>query len=48
VEVGSDQLEHLDALLEALWKVMPKQLVEIYEKIDPTMKGGRILMKKKK
>jgi HEPN domain-containing protein len=47
VEVGSDQLESLGALLDALWKVMPKELVETYEKIDPTKKGGRILMKKK-
>lgn len=47
VEVGSDQLEPLDALLDALWKAMPKELVETYEKIDRTKKGGRILMKKK-
>ncbi len=47
VEVGSDQLGHLDALLEALWEAMPKELVEKYEKIDRTRKGGRVLMKKK-
>ena len=47
VEVGSDQLKQLDALLDGLWKAMPKELVETYEKIDRTRKGGRILMKKK-
>ena len=33
VEVGSDQLEHLEALLEALWKTIPKELVETYENV---------------
>ncbi len=47
VEVGSDQLEPLDALLDALWKAMPKELVERYEKLDRTKKGGRVLMKRK-
>ena len=47
VEVGSDQLTPLDALLHRLWKAMPKELVETYEKIDRTKKGGRVLMKKR-
>jgi HEPN domain len=47
VEVGSDQLALLDVLLDALWKAMPSELIETYEKIDLTKKGGRILMKKK-
>lgn len=47
IEVGSDQLKQLDALLEALWKSLPEQLVESYEKLDRTTKGGRVLMQKK-
>ncbi len=47
VEVGSDQLKHLNALLDALWAKMPKELVETYKKIDRTRKGGRVLMRKK-
>jgi len=47
VEVGSDHLELLNAFLGALWNAMPEELVESYEKIDHTKKGGRILMKKK-
>jgi HEPN domain-containing protein len=46
VEVGSDQLKHLDALLHALWEKMPEELTRAYEKIDGTQKGGRRLMKK--
>lgn len=47
IEVGSDQLDSLDVLLNALWKAMPKELVEIYENLDHTKKGGRVLMKRK-
>lgn len=47
VEVGSDQLTHFDALLNALWDKSPKELIDTYEKLDPTRKGGRVLMKKK-
>lgn len=47
VEVGSDQLPQFDALLDALWQSFPNELVEIYNKIDPTRKGGRRLMEKK-
>lgn len=47
VEVGSDHLNQLDALLDALWKQFPKELIETYEKINRTKKGGRVLMQKK-
>jgi len=47
VEVGSDMLEAFDRLLDSLWRVLPKEIVEIYNNIDPTRKGGRILMEKK-
>jgi len=47
IEVGSDQLEPLDALLDALWEAMPKQLIETYEKIDRANKGGRVLMERR-
>lgn len=47
VEVGSDQLAHFDALLDALWEKSPKDLKDAYEKLDPTRKGGRVLMKRK-
>jgi HEPN domain-containing protein len=46
VEIGSEHLERLDALLHALWESMPKVLVDIYKGIDRTKKGGRVLMKK--
>ena len=46
VEIGSEHLEHLDVLLDALWGSMPTELVGIYEGIDRTKKGGRVLMKK--
>jgi len=47
VEVGSDQLEQFDTFLEALWQKFPKELIEIYQKLDHTKKGGRVLMRKK-
>lgn len=47
VEVGTEHLEHLDSLHKALWGSMPEELRETYEKIDPTRKGGRVLMEKK-
>lgn len=47
VEVGSNHLNQLDALLDELWRQFPKELIETYEKIDRTKKGGRVLMRKK-
>lgn len=47
VEVGSDQLDLLNAFLDSLWVAMPGELTESYEKINLTMKGGRVLMRKK-
>lgn len=48
VEVGSEQLKHIDALLDALWEKMPRELIATYEGIDRTRKGGRVLMRKRK
>ena len=47
VEVGSDQLPNLEKLLSKLWDLMPSELKESFTNIDPTKKGGRVLMKKK-
>lgn len=45
IEVGTEQLKPFDALLDSLWAEMPKELVETYEKINLSKKGGRTLMK---
>lgn len=47
VEVGSDQLPQFDALLDAIWKSFPTELVEIYKRLDASRKAGRVLMEKK-
>lgn len=47
VEVGSDQLPQFDALMHAIWQSFPTELVEIYMRLDPSRKAGRVLMEKK-
>jgi hypothetical protein len=37
----------LKGFTDALWVAMPSELTESYEKIGLTMKGGRVLMRKK-
>ncbi len=47
IEVGSDHLPQLEELIAALWQVFPQDLIDIYNSIDQTKKGGRVLMSKK-
>ena len=47
VEVGSDHLEKFNNFLDDLWAKLPSEMVEVYEKLDRTRKGGRVLMRKK-
>jgi len=47
VEVGSDMLTIFDNFLESLWRNLPDEMIDIYNRIDPTKKGGRVLMQKK-
>ena len=46
IEVGSDMLSQFKGLLESLWQVFPEKIIEIYSRIDPTKKAGRVLMEK--
>jgi hypothetical protein len=47
VEVGGDTLIAFNNLLDSLWDLFPEEIIEIYEKLDPTKKGGRVLMARK-
>ena len=46
-EVGSDDWESVDSLLNTIWEQTPKSFDEYFETIDPTRKGGRVLMKRR-
>jgi hypothetical protein len=46
IEIGLDTLNTFDKLLDSLWKLFPDELIDICNKIDPTKKGGRVLMAK--
>jgi HEPN domain-containing protein len=46
VDIGSEHVTKIDALVEALWKRMPDSLLLAYDSIDPLKKGGRVLMKR--
>jgi HEPN domain-containing protein len=48
IEVGSDMLAQFNELLASFWQLFPDEIVEIYNRISPTKKGGRILMEKKR
>ena len=47
VEIGTDDWMNIDELIDSLWDQMPSELLSILYEIDPTKKGGRVLMKKK-
>lgn len=47
IEVGSDMVKQFEELLDSLWQLLPDEMIEIYNRLDPTKKGGRILMEKK-
>ena len=46
-EVGFDDSEIIDSLLNRIWEQMPETFDGYFEAIDPTRKCGRILMKRK-
>ncbi len=45
-EVGSDDWESVDSLLKTILEQTPESFDEYVETIDPTRKGGRVLMKR--
>jgi HEPN domain-containing protein len=47
IEVGSEMLEQFEGLLESIWQFLPDEMVNIYESMNPTKKGGRVLMERK-
>jgi len=47
IEVGSDMLMQFEKLLNSLWQLLPDEMIDIYNRIDQTKKGGRVLMQKK-
>jgi len=48
IEVGSDMLAQFIEFLSSFWQLFPDEIIEIYDLIDPTERGGRILMEKKR
>ena len=46
-EVGSEDIAQLEELFMHLYQFFPPNLYEAIYKLDPTKKGGRVLMKKK-
>ncbi len=48
IEIGADMFDDIQSILESLWQQLPKELIEVYNKIDPLRKGGRVLMEKRK
>ncbi len=48
IEIGSEHIVRIDALIKALHMRMPLGLSEAREKIDVLQKGGRLLMKRPK
>ena len=45
-EVGSDDWESVDRLLKTILEQTPESFDEYVETIDPTRKGGRVLMRR--
>lgn len=48
IEVGNDDWERIDRLLDKIWEQMPETFDEYVEAIDLINKNGRVLMKKRK
>ncbi|GAG30512.1 unnamed protein product [marine sediment metagenome] len=44
IEIGANNAEKIDELVEALWKILPDELIKAYNEIVRTRKGGRTLM----
>jgi HEPN domain-containing protein len=47
IEIGSDHLQPVEALVEAVLAMYAETAKQIIKRIDPTKKGGRVLMKRK-
>ena len=47
VEVGTDDWEKIDALLNRIWEQTPNTFDGYFQSIDPTRKGRRVLMRRK-
>lgn len=46
IEVGMDDWEKINALLNRVWEQAPNAFDGYFESIDPTRKGGRVLMER--
>ena len=46
-EIGNDDWKKIDGLLNRIWEQTPPVFDEYFESIDPTRKGGRVLMRRK-
>jgi len=44
IEVGSDMVKQFEELLDSLWQLFPNEMIEIYNRLNHTKKGGRVLM----
>ncbi len=47
VEVGSDDWDRIDALLNKLWEQTPEVFDQYFQSIEPTRKGGRVLIERR-
>ncbi len=47
IEVGDDDWVKIDCLLATIWNQAPEIFHKFTKSVDPTRKGGRILMKRK-
>jgi len=43
-EIGPDELELANKILEKLWKLIPDDLISAFEKLPKDTKSGRVLM----
>jgi HEPN domain-containing protein len=48
VEIGTEDIEQVNELADAIWRQMPDALVEAYERIPKGKKGGRVIMRRQK
>lgn len=37
-------VKQFEELLDSLWQLFPDEMIEIYNRLDHTKKGGRVLM----
>ena len=47
-EIGSEEIQLVEPIVEKIWQSIPETLVDAYEKIPPGSKGGRRYMRKPK